>query len=54
MMSLETVVARMLTLEKSYFALQERYLTLLHQHNELIKERAALNSLKERYEDECG
>lgn len=35
MISLETVVARMLELEKSYFALQEMYQELIHQHEEL-------------------
>ena len=47
MITLETVVARMMELETSYYELQAKYQELIHQHEELKR-----NPLKERYEDE--
>jgi hypothetical protein len=68
MITLETVVARMMELETNYYELQARYHELIHQHEELKDfyglgvagphnlgfeiEVLNINELKERYEED--
>jgi predicted nuclease with TOPRIM domain len=51
MITLETVVARMMELETSYYGLQAKYQELIHQHEEL---KLSKDELRTRYEEDCG
>ena len=46
MVTLETVIARMMELETNYYELQTRYQELIHEHEEL--------KLRTRDEEDCG
>jgi predicted nuclease with TOPRIM domain len=46
MITLETVIARMMELETNYYELQTKYQELIHEHEEL--------KLKARHEEDCG
>jgi hypothetical protein len=49
MISLESVIGRMMELETKYYDLQGKYQELIHQYEELKRD-----PLKDKYEDECG